>query len=95
MARMRGSPTLLLLWASFFVVLLLLMPGSTARALRPAVEGKRLSEKDFKAADDAVPASAKEDYARKYSEWDRFLGEEMTEEYGDTPAAANPSVPCC
>lgn len=43
-----------------------------------------------------VPTAAKlADYERKYSEWVRFQAEEVTQDYGGTPAVANPSVPCC
>lgn len=35
------------------------------------------------------------DYKRKYNEWVRFQAEEVTQDYGGTPAVANPSVPCC
>jgi len=43
-----------------------------------------------------VPTSAKSvDYQRKYSEWVHFQAEEVTQDYGGTPAVANPSVPCC
>lgn len=43
-----------------------------------------------------VPTAAKmADYKRKYNEWVRFQAEEVTQDYGGTPAVANPSVPCC